>query len=343
MNLRVNALFLKENPGLHPKIAVLASTRLIQIVADERKDAKAALALCEEAIQKNGKDAAVDALFPLRARLLVALNQSKDVDAAFEADWERLTTASWREANNAVRAQCALLDAQGEGDKVTALLEKTLTQMPQLFDTYYQIPRGWMYDRLVEGLLRQKRAEDALAFAKLRFATCLDEEQLNKAAMMLSRVYAAQGAPKETLLAFVKAQRDPTLPNPLAAVKLTDGPTAVAPEPLCRKPVPAMVTMVPEVPVAGASEVSTGPFLSLLQAARARKSAAKRMRRCMKPPGVNEYSSRTSNIQLRAHAVRCVRAVHHLVHRARRGRGAGVGTPVALIAPVALRAQRRTS
>lgn len=79
----------------------------------------------------------------------------------------------------------------------------------------------WISQRLIEALLKEGEADEALGWARLHFELVpYNESAINGATQLLMRAWLNKSLTSITSNAFIKAQTDPTAKNPLADVPL---------------------------------------------------------------------------------------------------------------------------
>lgn len=136
-------------------------------------------------------------------------------------DWLTMFTA------NCVHQAADAYEASGQGDKVAPFLIKALNAMPALWDDKDQGQGdwgdGWIYNVLIPHLIKEKRIDEALSWAKFHYVTAaFDKDALARATTSLGRVWGEQEEyPKIRVFAQLQEPMpDATLKNPIANIKL---------------------------------------------------------------------------------------------------------------------------
>jgi len=213
--------FAQQNPDADPWIDVLVARWEVNLLVLSLNDNAAALALCDDMIKKHDKVPAGMSPVSAKARLLLAGGKPAEAEALVEKYWDLVPVTHRDYSNAALAYYCDAAQAEGKPEKMVAMLQKALVQVPVFLDEGAQNAPGWMYDRLAKALIAADRADEALSWAKLRFVECsFDAAAIERSTRALISVWTAKELSQRTANAFAEAQKDPAKPNPLAAVKL---------------------------------------------------------------------------------------------------------------------------
>lgn len=140
---------------------------------------------------------------------LVDARKLDDAGKTIERNWADLMRAGPQRSGAVVLAYADESLRQKRHDKASAVLLKTLQASPSWQNPDLQTPRGWVYDRLQDSLLAQKRYGEAQSWAKVRFAVCgFEESSVTDAVASLSRAFLAEKPTAETV-AELKAALSP--------------------------------------------------------------------------------------------------------------------------------------
>jgi len=116
------------------------------------------------------------------------------------------------------------LKAQDKGVEAGAFASKVMTQAPEYLVGELQNEGGWLYRSTIETLLADARPEapqQALSWAKLNWVErSFDANSVQGASALVAQALLAQSNGSELLQGWAKAQKDPTVANPLKAVAL---------------------------------------------------------------------------------------------------------------------------
>ena len=111
----------------------------------------------------------------------------------------------------------ALLKAD-KNDEAIALMTRALINYPDLSDPPHNWE--WLYPDLIDTLGKQGQTDEALRWARLRFAvTSCEDEALLAAGHTLSTAWGTVDHTGQQPLALVGALRDPARANPLQTIK----------------------------------------------------------------------------------------------------------------------------
>jgi len=129
-------------------------------------------------------------------------------------------------ANDAVRqtlsAHLNLLQAQEKTQEWPEVLARFVVETPRAWTLGAGDSGDWAFKQLLDALQKQKRIDEALGWAKLRYRLCaFNKGQIEAATQVLARLWAAQENFPAVRL-FNKAQTDPTATNPIATIKLPE-------------------------------------------------------------------------------------------------------------------------
>jgi len=115
----------------------------------------------------------------------------------------------------------AALAAEGKGSAAADQIVSLFCRRPLLLDPNNSASVDGMYDTLVDSLIAVGKPDEALGWAKLRFAICaVAKTDLLSAARELARAWTAAGDDGAHVAAFADALKGAATPNPLLAVKL---------------------------------------------------------------------------------------------------------------------------
>lgn len=131
------------------------------------------------------------------------------------------------ERDRRVSRVLALLRAQDKASEAAAFLARYFSDAPEMLDEFkqrpdYYSPRGALYNAVVDALQEQKEKENeaALGWVRLRLMTCdFNAAALARTTPQVSKAFALDDN-LAGLQAFLSAQEDASLPNPLAQVPL---------------------------------------------------------------------------------------------------------------------------
>ncbi|MDQ2730572.1 MAG: hypothetical protein M3Y56_02845 [Armatimonadota bacterium] len=212
--------FFVDHPALSPAVGVDAASAAAQLYADGLKDPKAALGVYDWAVGKFGDFPGAGSLTNSKAALLLAQKRPQDAET-FLKDRLPQTLHGWPQyANDPMEQYSSLLQQEGKTDEMVRALGLFLVWQPDYLDPG-PANWDWAYGRITDSLIQQKRPAEALGWAKLRFMVCAyDPDAIDRASRLLAKVWLAPGSNKAEYDAFAAAQRDATLHNPLADVKL---------------------------------------------------------------------------------------------------------------------------
>ncbi len=248
--------FLAKNPDLGPTVEPIALNAKADVLRRLKQD-DAATALYDEGIARYKGQAGAITLVWGKADLLLTQNKPSDVVAFVEAQWPVVTAAgrSGRgyvdfASRQAVQLYITALEASSKGgdakaeetkagrEKVIAALQKVVLSMPIFLDGGRQNfgmdawQTGWMYEKLVNDLIADGRAPEALAWSALYYrVSAFKGYSVAHATAQLNRAWAANenfSAPR----LFTRAQTQPIATAPVAdAAPAPDAPpvAAVAP------------------------------------------------------------------------------------------------------------------
>ncbi len=213
--------FLKERPEADPWLDVCVGQWQTQILVDNLKDTKTATEMCDALIRKYGEQPCVISAVREKARILLVEKRAADAETLLDKFRELVPQTHKDYANAYVFQRCAIADQLRQPDKVIAALQSGILEIPVFLDEGKQSPVGWMYDRLIKALIAQERMDEALQWAKLRFAACtFDTAAIERGTRSLIGAWTAKDLSQRQAQAFADAQKDPAKPNPLAEVKL---------------------------------------------------------------------------------------------------------------------------
>ncbi len=116
------------------------------------------------------------------------------------------------------------LAAQGQGAQMAQFATKVLLGAPEHLPGTAQNEGGWLYGATVGALLGETRPEaagQALSWAKLSWVECsFDKSSITDASRLVAQALSAQPDGEARVAGWIKAQKDPSLANPLQGVAL---------------------------------------------------------------------------------------------------------------------------
>ena len=229
--LRAKALldFYRGRSKMHPNIGAATLVRAGELYLNDLKQPEEAIKVFDGALNLFGTQPSAILLLEAKARALLQLKKPTEVAALLQPQLPMLFRAAQGGDNYHIQMSSAALRhltglEGGNHQDTINLLQRMLGESPVYLEDRAQGAggwnNGWMYEQLVETLLKAKRNDEALSWAKRYFQMCaFNAKSIENATKTLGRVWAAQddfGA----LRAFTKAQQDATALNPLRAVKL---------------------------------------------------------------------------------------------------------------------------
>lgn len=220
-----------------PKMIPLVAVKLTVNVVEAHKklgQSDKALEISTWAIEKYPDDPAVVWLIENKANTLNTLKKHDQTIKLIEDEWPSLVRGGqsgeeWlvMYAATAIRHASEAYDALAQSEKALPLLLKTLNHIPALWDDKEQGQGdwrdGWLYDSLIPRLIKAKRGDEALSWAKFHYVMApFDKDALGRATTSLGRAW---GEKEEyaRIRAFSQAQEataEANLKNPLAEIVL---------------------------------------------------------------------------------------------------------------------------
>lgn len=212
--------FLNTHARLNPDQGVDIYKIIGQLYADGLKDSAKAIATYDAGLKKYGADPSMASLLGEKARLLLRNKKGAEAAATLEEAWPRASNTYAHMAEPLLHAHSDVLRDLKQPDERIKVLQRGMAEFPRLLSG--QTPNyEWTYSDLMATLQEQKRAGEALSWARLRFATCPYESgALDRATRMLAQAWTAAEPERKALLEFGKAQKDAAVANPLAKVPM---------------------------------------------------------------------------------------------------------------------------
>lgn len=199
--------FFKQRSAMHPNLGCATLSRAGDLLRDGAKDPKAAIETYDLGLQKYKDQPASAILLEGKVRTLVDTGRADEAVAALKPQIEFLFKAvegghphhilmSSLSLRQLVIAQQDDKNGEAGTKESIALLQRILWQLPVYLFEHQQgagtWENGWMYDRLIDALIKSGKNEEALSWAKLYYATCaFDEESIGRATRALGRAWAA--------------------------------------------------------------------------------------------------------------------------------------------------------
>jgi hypothetical protein len=213
--------FYESKPNLSAPLAISLTRTVARLYSNNLKDQTKALELLLWGWDKYKTAPESGELLGDHLRLL---NQQKQHDKAIEllsTQWNSLRRSYTHLAVPALEEGVKALKAQNKTDELVEFITQAFIEFPQLATGQVQFWDGKFYDPLIQTLLDAKKHDEALSWAKLRFiAAPYEADAIDRASRMLVKVWSAKDPEKKQLDEFAKAQKDPAIANPLAAVSL---------------------------------------------------------------------------------------------------------------------------
>lgn len=221
--------FYRARSKMHANIGAATLLRAGDLYLNDLKQPEEAIKIFDGALNLFGTQPSAVLLLEAKARALLQLKRPQEVAALLQPQLPLLLRAGQGGDSYHIQMSAAALryltTPEGADDTQTiALLQRWLRQAPVYLEDRAQggggWHNGWMYERLIDTLIKAKRHDEALAWAKRYFQLCaFDKKSIESATTALGRVWAARddlGA----LNTFLKAQQEAAAPNPLRDVPL---------------------------------------------------------------------------------------------------------------------------
>lgn len=210
-------------PALAPFVGIRVVRDMAQLYLTGLRNAAKAHELWDWGIKRYATHPAMGDLVADKAWALLNARQPAEAAALVRAHREQLMQGWQQVAMPALQAFSDALKQQdtsaGREEQIAALREMLL-QFPSLLGGPIQF-YDWLYNDLTEALIKQKRGEEALGWARLRFMLApYESDAVERASRTLVSVWSAVEPGGKSLGAFAEAQRDGAKLNPLAQVKL---------------------------------------------------------------------------------------------------------------------------
>jgi tetratricopeptide (TPR) repeat protein len=220
-----------------PKMLSSVAIKLTVEVSNAYKklgQADKALEIDAWAIEKYPDDPSIVWLIEHKASTLHALKKHDETLKLIEDNWFPLVRGAqsgeqWlvMYAATALRHAAEGQQAVGQSEKVASLILKALNHIPALWEDSEQgmgnWKNGWMYEALIPHLIKAKRGDEALSWAKWHYVMApFDKDALGRATTSLGRAWAEK-EDYAKIRAFSQAQEAEAQPpgkNPLAEIKL---------------------------------------------------------------------------------------------------------------------------
>lgn len=213
--------FLEANPKLAPAVGQDFTMTVAGLYHKGLKNPAKAAEIYRWAFAQYKNEPPAVNLLTQHARMLMEAKKPDQAAALLDKHWNDIARTWTHIAVAALEVQGKALGAQNKNDAQIALSEKALLQYPSLLEGRIQNWDGVLYNPLIAALLKAKRFDQALSWARLRFmAAPYDAGAIDRASRMVAQVWTASDPERKALEAFAVAQKDATKHNPLADAKL---------------------------------------------------------------------------------------------------------------------------
>jgi tetratricopeptide (TPR) repeat protein len=214
--------YLTDHPGISPMIGMHAAAELGRIYHAGVKDDTQALAIYDWGLKKWPNFQGIVFLVNERAKLLLSMGKSDEAEATYKDGLTQILHGWPQDANDPLDQYSKMLQAEGKSAEMISVLGKFLVMQP-----FYLDPGpanwDWVYPRIIDTLIQEKKPEEAIRWAKLRFVmAAYDAGAIDRASRLLAKTWSSTEAGKADLDAFGKAEEDASVHNPLADVTLPD-------------------------------------------------------------------------------------------------------------------------
>ena len=213
--------FYESKPKLAPSIGLTVTRTIANLYANEVKDPKKAAEIFLWGWDKYKTSPESGELLGSYLKFLNAQQQYEQTIQTLSANWNDLRRNYTHMAVAALEEGVNALKAQNKSDDLVTFITQTFADFPLLIDGSVQYYDYKFYDPLIQTLLDEKRTDEAMSWAKLRFiAAPYDADAIDRASRMLVKVWSAKDPEKKQLDEFAKAQKDAAIANPLQEILL---------------------------------------------------------------------------------------------------------------------------
>jgi len=208
--------FEQQHTSMDPVWLEKVDVLLSRIYSENLKDNAKALSALDTGMARSAKPEAYLPLAIQKYQLLIHMGQNAQADSFYTQTVPRFLEANRYYFTWSLAYFLPEMKRQNKPQEATSVLLKALAAHPSIID-YPFVGEG-----LVQNLLRQPgHEEEALSYAKLHWMTCdFDSKWIVKATDLLQKAWMAKDLNAAQSTAFLKAQQDKSIPNPLKDVKL---------------------------------------------------------------------------------------------------------------------------
>ncbi|MBV9469971.1 MAG: hypothetical protein JOZ57_12070 [Abitibacteriaceae bacterium] len=215
--------FEASHPTLSPATHILVAGAIAAVYEDDLKDPRKALDTLDTALNNYDNDPASIRLVADKAHLLTLTGRTADAQRLMGDFWYRIAQADPQQAaaigadgSSPLGLYFDSLEQQGRQDELQHDLQKILSEAPAFLDDQ----GDWIYAKLNDVLLHQKRFDEAQQWAKQRFSLCTYERNAVARAANMWALAVRSHDPEQNSQKFVLFQKEAAHPDPFAAVGL---------------------------------------------------------------------------------------------------------------------------
>ncbi|MDQ2730929.1 MAG: hypothetical protein M3Y56_04665 [Armatimonadota bacterium] len=212
--------FFDRHPNLSAAVGVEVSLAEARFYSDRMGDTRSAIRAYDGALARWGNHPS--AILPIteKGRVLGSAGRLREGEQWYAANLPRILKA-WPQSEP-LEQYTGLLEKDGNLDSMTGVLLRLMAAQPACLDPPPN--ENWIYSRITDALLRARRQDDALGWAKLRYMTCAySEASMDRSTTLLAHIWVSGEGPAGELQRFGAAQVDATAPNPLRSIPLPAG------------------------------------------------------------------------------------------------------------------------
>lgn len=220
--------FVNDHPHLNAPIDILAGVTLAHLHYNGRKDARAALEICERTLHKHPAHPNRYSMLVAEGEILVADGQAAAAEKLLQDTWQQgqVECGPWQ-VTAIMQPYTAALERQGKTEAEIKALGQALIESPALLNSGDRSQSSgasaWIYQKLVDTLIREARYDEALGWSKLRFMECtFDEAAIKGAGDMLAKVLTGKTGNPAAAQAFLESQQGDKAGGPLVQVALPE-------------------------------------------------------------------------------------------------------------------------